>query len=229
MNHSWSICGAGGIDEHGIAGASGVVADFAALGIDAEERLRWQTVSTSPYADFRRLDPTSKALVLAAETIDWSVLPQGDRQHTAMLLGSEHGCLHTDLQFAASLTGPGIAAGLFAFTLPSTPLGVLALRHGLGGPTVALSLPMGRHHEVLQHAGDLLTNGAAAACLCCFGDWLPTASALRRGRPPRTKMVALLLAKGESTVPTAMPFAVPTGADAAATVLDFLRREHPRG
>lgn len=227
MSRDWQVVAVGGIDERGVVGARGPRADFAPG--DLAAALRWQAVSAAPYPDFRRLDPASKALAMAAEAVDWSVLPAAVRERTALLLGTAHGCLHTDLKFAASLAGPALAAGLFAFTLPSTPLGVVALRHGLGGPTLALSLPVDRQHEVLGCAADLFASGAAAACCCCLGDWLPGAGAPPGAGPGRTKFVALLLAEGESGAPACLPAGLLSAPDAAARILDHLRRERPRG
>lgn len=226
MNGPWQITAAAGLDERGLVGARGVVAAYDP-GHDPGERLRWQAVSQAPYPDFRRLDPLGKAMVMTAELLDADAFAPLQRRRTAVLFGTEYGCLCTDLRFAASLAGPAVAAGLFAFTLPSTALGAVALRHGLGGPTLALSLPAARQHEALGHARDLLSSGAAEACLCCLGDWLPAAEAARAGAPARTKIVALLLAPGDPPPEALVPDGLPQAADAVACILEHLRRERP--
>jgi hypothetical protein len=220
---SLAVLGAGAIDARGTAGTGGVRAMFAALGVDAATRLRWAPIHAAPYPDFRRLDPLSRALALAVEAIAWHCVPAATRAATAILFASEYGCLHTDLLFEQSLHRPAdIAAGLFAFTLPSTALGVVALRHGLRGPTLALSLPRARHAEVLAHAASLLRRGQAAACLCCAGDWLPAAAA-PAGIEPRLSLAAVLVGPAAPGEPAADAAVWLAGADPAAAVMAHLR------
>lgn len=90
---------------------------------------------------FRRIDAMSRALVLAVEATGIrEALPQEARTDTALVVQTRVGCLDADLRFARTLDDEIVDGPLFAYTLPSTSLGEVALRHGLRGPSLCLSV-----------------------------------------------------------------------------------------
>jgi hypothetical protein len=126
---------------------------------------------------FRRLDRLSRALVLATEAAGlgrW--LDDGGRRETALVLETGRGCLEADLEFAAGLRAGAPQAPVFPYTLPSTPLGELALRHGLRGPTLCLctdaSAPQQGGRTALAEARALLEEGEARWALVACAEVL---------------------------------------------------------
>jgi 3-oxoacyl-(acyl-carrier-protein) synthase len=90
---------------------------------------------------FRRLDPMSRALVMAVEATGLDdALDEEQRRETALVVQTSVGCLDADLRFARTLGDEVVDGPLFAYTLPSTSLGEVALRHGLRGPSLCLSV-----------------------------------------------------------------------------------------
>ena len=152
----------------GIANLSGVFGcvdvKWADLGKDPSSgKVPW--VFDRPFLDFRRLDPLSRFVCLAVEAIG-----EEFPTRTALLLATSAGCLHADRKFAASLeTIP--AAGVFPYTLPSTCLGDVAIRHELVGPVLCLTTP--HPEEALDEARLLLDMGEAEAAIVCTGDVVP--------------------------------------------------------
>ena len=163
-----AVLAVGLVDERRVAGSSGVRAEWRALGLDPPGDGRaFRALFHRPDATFRRLDRASRALVLAAEAAGiGAVLPREARDETALVVETERGSLDADLEFADSLQ-PGPARGaLFAYTLPSASLGEVALRHGLRGPAICLSIYAARSDgarsgEALAEARRLLEDEEA--------------------------------------------------------------------
>ena len=122
-------------------------------------------VFDKPFPDFRRLDPLSRFVCLAVEAIG-----EDFPTRTALVLATSAGCLHADRKFAASLeTIP--SAGVFPYTLPSTCLGDVAIRHKIMGPVLCLTTPLRK--EALAEAQLLLDMDEADAAIVCTGDVVP--------------------------------------------------------
>jgi 3-oxoacyl-[acyl-carrier-protein] synthase II len=179
MNEVPVIAAIGVVDAHGIAGTGGV-------------RLSWRELDAEPPGSgrtfraafgrsdetFRRLDAVSRVLVLAAEAADLSgVLPADLHGETALVIETTLGCLDADLQFAASLGAEMPDAPVFPYTLPSTCLGEVALRHALRGPSVCLCVEPSATGSALAEAARLLANGEAPAVV------VGSVDVLRRGVP----------------------------------------------
>lgn len=160
------------VDRDHIAGTGGV-------------RARWDELRVPPPGDgrtfralfgrsdetFRRLDVASRALVLACEALGLDrVLPEGDRDRTALVVATSLGCLDADRQFARSLGAEMLDAPIFPYTLPSTCVGEIALRHGLRGPGICLSVPPAEHGLAFAEAVGLLAGGEADAVVAATID-----------------------------------------------------------
>ena len=206
------------IDAEGFRSSTGIGATWEELDQDPRaKKLRVPASFQTPFPGFRRLDELSKALLIAIETLHLERhLSESERRDTALIFGSATGCLDADLRFAASLDRPmGIEPAVFPYTLPSTCLGEIAIRHKLQGPTLSVSLADDQPGAALDAASQLLDAGTRSA-LVAFGDWVPrdpTGSDLRLG--------AILMIAGEdsSTQTSFIP-----GEDIWASVADATRR-----
>ena len=88
-----------------------------------------------------------------------------DPAHTAVIVGSAYGCHRSDEEFFRSLLDGQPGPRLFAYTLPSSPVGEVSIQHNLLGP--GLSIVTGRTAglEALGQAEELLRCGRVTACL----------------------------------------------------------------
>jgi len=124
-------------------------------------------VFARPFPEFRRLEALGRFVCLAVEALDME-FPQG----TALVFASTFGCLHADRLFEASRHGV-IRPALFPYTLPSTCLAELAIRHRVMGPTLCLSVAPGDDRTALAEARRLLAAGEAEAAVVLVGDVVP--------------------------------------------------------
>src|SRR5260221_5565373 len=123
---------------------------------------------------FSRLDLASKLTLLAVE----SLAPKFDtvpRDRIGICLAARAGSLSTDVEYwkGRALVG-GPSPTLFAYTLPSSAIGEIAIRHKLTGPNLCF---VGDDKIVLPQASDLLRRGEADACVCGFCDVISPAAA----------------------------------------------------
>ncbi|MFK7741034.1 MAG: hypothetical protein AB8H80_12000 [Planctomycetota bacterium] len=142
MTRPASLLGCGLVDERGIAGTRGIARSWAEL--DTKPPGTGRTIKElfgKTDTTFRRIDLPAKALVLACEAADiLQLLDEDERQETAICIETDLGSLHTDVSFASSLDDECVHAGIFPYSLTSTCLGEVALRYGLRGPTVSMSV-----------------------------------------------------------------------------------------
>jgi hypothetical protein len=170
---------AGVVDSLGVAGTGGTTAAWP--GEFGLGRLPW--VFERPFPEFRRFDPLTQQVCLAVEA-----LGDGFEPGTALVLGTSRGCLDADLKFAASLEDfPNPA--VFPFTLPSTCLGVVAIRHRITGPVLCLSTAPGDRAQAADEALRLLAFGDADAAIVVSGD-------------PGDCVIAAELKRGDTRLPT---------------------------
>lgn len=114
---------------------------------------------------FGRMDLTSQLALLAVEPFaaDFDFLP---RDRIAICLAVRAGSLPTDLEY---WKGRGAAGGpsptLFTYTLPSSAIGEIAIRHRLTGPGLCF---VSGADELLAEATDLVARGEADGCVCVF-------------------------------------------------------------
>lgn len=159
-----TVLALGIVDAVHIVGSSGLHHTFANLGLRAPGDGRtFKAVTGRSDETFRRIDPVSRALVLAAEAAGLAqVLPREHAAATGLVFETEVGCLESDLRFAHSITAGMCDGPVFPYTLPSTCLGELALRHGLRGPTVCVSTTRAQRGIALHEAKLLLATGECA-------------------------------------------------------------------
>lgn len=160
-----TLLGCGICDDLGVAGTRPVGGTWQELGASPPGTGRTvRTLFGREDATFRRIDMPAKALVMAcgAAGLD-QVLPEHVREQTAICIETDVGSLVTDLAFAESLGDECVHAGIFPYSLTSTCLGEIALRYGLRGPTVSMSVRRGisvpgaalRESLRMLHCGDV--------------------------------------------------------------------------
>ena len=193
MNAPPTIAATGAVDLDGITGTSGVNKTWQDLESTAPGDGRtFRAVFGRNDETFRRLDVASRALVLACEAagID-RVLPRELCADTALVVETSLGCLDADLQFAASLRAEMCDAPIFPYTLPSTCLGEIALRHGLRGISECLCVAPAERGAALAEGARLIANGEAPAVLVATVDVLTRA--IDGALPQCTAVAAVLL------------------------------------
>jgi 3-oxoacyl-(acyl-carrier-protein) synthase len=112
---------------------------------------------------FGRLDLCSQLAVLAVEKlgIDFAPLP---RERIGICLAVKAGSLATDIEYWKGRDAVGGASPtLFAYTLPSSALGEIAIRHHITGPGLCF---FGDDDCLVEEAERLIAAGEADACLC---------------------------------------------------------------
>ncbi len=150
------VLAVGSVDATGVVGSCGVDRRWRDMGLDhPADRRAFRAAFDRGDPTFRRLDHVSRALVLAAEAAGLSeLLPLELAEETAIVIETQRGALDTDARFADSLDDEEVAAPLFPYTLTSTSLGEVALRHDIRGVSLCLS-------TTAPTSGEEATEGAA--------------------------------------------------------------------
>lgn len=192
-----AILAVGVLDDVGIAGTRGIAVAWQELGETAPGTGRTlRTVFGHGDQTYRRLDHQCRALVLAAQAagID-DVLSPEQRHDAALITETWLGSIEADLRYTRLLREGLVDAAVFPYTLPSTCLGEVALRHGLRGPTICMSVEPPQTGEALWEARRLLAAGearhAVVGCVDALGEAVPTL------QPRLRAVVAVLAAAGE--------------------------------
>jgi hypothetical protein len=132
------------------------------------EALRWNTLFGSEGSRFGRMDVLSRLGLMAVEllNVDFEAMEPARRDAVGVCAETRSGCTVTDARF---LQTP--LASTFAYTLPSTVLGEICIRHRLRGP-VMCALPVAGQGGCLETALGWLEGGEATACVCVGCDHL---------------------------------------------------------
>lgn len=183
------VAAAAHLDAERLAGTGGVRVRWQELGVPAPGDGRtFRAVFGRGDETFRRLDPASRALVLACAALGLDrVLGAAHRERTALVVATTLGCLDADRQFARSLGAEMLDAPIFPYTLPSTCLGEVALRHGLRGAGICLSIAPGEPDLAFAEGSRMLAAGEAEAAVVAGVD-------VSRADPFACEVAAALLA-----------------------------------
>lgn len=141
---------------------------------------------------FGRMDLASQLALVAVERlkIPFDTLA---RDRIGLCLVSSAGSLSTDADFWNSrLETGGPSPTLFTYTLPSAPLGELAIRHQLTGPNLCL---VGESCLALPAAVGLIERGEANSCLCVACEVVSENISALTGAPASARAYALYLAR----------------------------------
>jgi 3-oxoacyl-(acyl-carrier-protein) synthase len=130
------------------------------------EALRWGTLFSSETSRFGRMDLLSRLGLMAVELLDAGIetMDAAQRNAVGVCVETRSGCTATDAQF---LQTP--LASAFAYTLPSTVLGEICIRHRFRGPVLCLAPVAGQGGSVEAALG-WLNRGEAGACVCVACD-----------------------------------------------------------
>lgn len=164
------------------------------------EAVHWSHVFPSDPQRFARMDPLCRIGLMAVELLDvgFDRWEPGARERVGLVAETAGGCVTTDVRF---LETP--RPSLFAYTLPSTVLGEVCIRHRLQGPLLCLLTPDGRGRSILEEAVDWLCTGVAdrVVCLSCEAVAGLAASQLTVVPAGLWQANALLLARGGPGLP----------------------------
>ncbi len=127
------------------------------------EELRWSKLFDSEAQRFARMDWLSRLGLMAVELLDtrFEAWAAQDREQTAVCVETTCGCLTSDAEFL-QLARPSV----FAYTLPSTVIGEICIRHRFKGPMLCLMSSGESTRTVIDEAAVWLREGEAKACLC---------------------------------------------------------------
>jgi 3-oxoacyl-(acyl-carrier-protein) synthase len=144
---------------------------------------------------FGRLDLISQLALLAVEPLaaHFDLL---SRDRIGICLAVRAGSLSTDVEYwkgRDAVGGP--SPMLFAYTLPSSAIGEIAIRHRLTGPNLCF---VGDDALVLSEAVDWLRRGEADACICVYCDVVTAAAAEVIQETSSATACALFLMRGSN-------------------------------
>jgi len=111
---------------------------------------------------FGRMDALSRLGLMAVEA--WGV-EFADRDEVGVVLETKYGSLLADRQFLRT-NSPSV----FTYTLPSTAIGEICIRHKLRGPVLCLMTATGDGRQALEQAQTWLATGEVKSCLCVCAD-----------------------------------------------------------
>lgn len=128
------------------------------------DALHWSHLFPTEAQRFARMDWLSRVALLAVELLDvpFDRLEPQTRDRTGVCLETSSGCLTTDLRFLQVAPRPS----LFTYTLPSTAIGEICIRHRLRGPVLCLLSANANGQQALTEATDWVARGDADAALC---------------------------------------------------------------
>lgn len=201
MKRECGIVAVGRLDQRGVFAGDGVARRWSE--VDAEppgDGRVWRAWFDGPFRTFRRLDLLSRALLVTAEAAGVGrLLTEVERRETAVVVGSTYGSLDADLRFAASLApGREAEAARFPYTLPSTAVGELALRYGLRGPSLFLSVGDDPSVSLLE-ARQLVEEGAVPTAVAAHAEALGEDVA-PPGVPPMLEVTLVVIRAGSASV-----------------------------
>jgi len=147
---------------------------------------------------FGRMDLLSQLSLLSVERlgVDFEIL---DRSRIAVCLSVSAGSLATDIDYwngRNDVGGP--SPTLFAYTLPSSAIGEIAIRHRLTGPNLCF---VGTDATLLAEAKYLIERNEVDACLCVVCNAITPAASELLGAPAKAQARAAFLARGTKGFP----------------------------
>ena len=115
------------------------------------------------YQKFYRMDKLCKLGFLAVEYLLAGNPACRIDESTAIVLSNSSGSLDSDLAHLQNIEQPSPA--IFVYTLPSTVIGEIAIRHGIKGETAFFVCEHADDPVTQQYAANLLANGTANSCI----------------------------------------------------------------
>ncbi len=142
---------------------------------------------------FGRMDLASQLALLAVEKLGVN-FDECPRDRIALVFASCAGSLSSDAEYWKGRDqAGGPSPTLFTYTLPSAPLGEIAIRHRITGPNLCFVSEGG---EVLAEAAELLRRGEADGCVCVSVNVVSPTVAEFLGTPVTAHACAAFLRRG---------------------------------
>jgi len=167
---------------------------------------------------FGRMDRLSQLALLAVERLGAAFDAQ-PRDRVGICLAVRAGSLSTDVEYwkGRDLAG-GLSPTLFTYTLPSSAIGEIAIRHRLTGPNLCF---VGNGPALLVEAEDLIRRGETDACVCVFCDSITATAAELIQEPASAQAWAVFLERnGEGVI-----LSPENGRDIASLCVNFCARK----
>lgn len=151
----------------GFADASGVGSNRETVAGSPREAfgLKWSEISARPFERFGRLDVLCKYGITAAEMLGVEDR-EGQRHNWGIVLGTHVGSAAVDAEFIHTIDAVGgPSPALFSYTLPSTLLGELSIRHRITGANICLSAGPSSGEAALWEAAHFVCEDGIEACI----------------------------------------------------------------
>lgn len=146
---------------------------------------------------FGRMDLLSQLAMLSVQSLGLNFETM-DRSRIGICLATSVGSLPTDIEYwkdRNDVGGP--SPTLFAYTLPSSAIGEIAIRYRLTGPNLCF---VGTHVMLVREASELIKRNEADACVCIEGNVITAAVADFIGAQPMAEARAVFLMRGTKGV-----------------------------
>ena len=129
--------------------------------------MSWSSMFSSTCSRFGRMDPLSKLGLMAVELLDPGFADMTDEQKTdiGVCMISPCGSLSTDIEFLRE-----ISPSIFIYTLPSSVIGEVCIRHRLRGPLLCLMSEENTERSIVDEASERIAMGEATSMLCLSCD-----------------------------------------------------------
>lgn len=118
-------------------------------------------------------------------------------EDVAIVVGSQYGCHRTDEDYYRSFRSGQPSPRLFAYTLPSSPVGEISIAYGITGPGLTVVSGRSAGLEALAEAERLLAAGQVRACLVVAAE-VAAPTLVAGGETVCDGAVALLVARAEA-------------------------------
>jgi 3-oxoacyl-(acyl-carrier-protein) synthase len=122
----------------------------------------WAARFSTSCPRFGRMDALSRLALMAVEALG---VEFQDKDEVGVVLETHYGSLLADRQFLRT-NSPSV----FTYTLPSTAIGEICIRHKLRGPVLCLMTETGDGRQALEQAQAWLATGEVKSCLCLCAD-----------------------------------------------------------
>ena len=169
--------------------------------------LHWSLLSDSDPSRFLRMDLMCRLGFMATEllAVNFDAMTDARRDRIGVCVESFTSSLDTDIRFAQT-PRPSI----FAYTLPSTVIGEICIRHRLKGPVLSLISPLTNGANAMTEAAEWLRANNAEMALCLTIEAMNRSTAesisLPENLSPRGWHGAALLLGRKENSPRERPF-----------------------
>ena len=125
--------------------------------------ISWSAMFAESCPRFGRMSPLARLGLMAVELLDagFASMTDGQRTNTGICMLSPSGSLITDIEFLRDLS-----PATFTYTLPSSVIGEVCIRHRLRGPGLCLMSGEQVGRSLIAEASERLAMGEAEGMLC---------------------------------------------------------------